>query len=129
MSPFDFINAISHTKVDLIRTADDPASAEKSYNSFIVNRGLAYYPDTVLYANEMNICNNIDSKLKNDYLINIIRSKKRFSKWAKRVSVDDLELIKSYYGYTDNVASQVLSILSADQLKIIRQKQEQGGVK
>jgi hypothetical protein len=43
--------------------------------------------------------------------------------------VDDLELIKSYYGYTDNVASQVLSILSADQLKIIRQKQEQGGVK
>ena len=129
MSPFDFINAISHTKVDLIRTADDPTATEKSYNAFMVNRGLSYFPDTVLFANEMNTHRDLEAKPQFDYLINIVRPKKRFAKWVKKYSEDDLELVKQYYGYNSKKAIQALSILSADQLKIIRQKQEQGGVK
>lgn len=129
MSPFDFINAISHTKVNLIRTSDDKTATEKSYNAFMVNRGLSYFPDTVLFANEMNIHHDLDAKPQFDYLINIVRPKKRFAKWAKKYSEDDLDLVKQYYGYNSKKAIQALSILSADQLKIIRQKQEQGGVK
>jgi len=127
ISPFDFINAISHNKKDLIRESDDPERTEKEYNSYLVNKGLSYFIDTVLYANEMNFHHQIDSKLKNDYLINTIRPKKRFAKWVKKISEDDLELVKSYYGYSDEKARQALSILSDDQLSLIRKKQNKGG--
>ena len=128
-SPFDYINAISHSKKDLIRDSENPERAEKEYNAFMVNRGLSYYPDTILYANEMNTKHHLDSKLQNDYLINIIRPKKRFAKWVKKVSSDDLEMVKLYYGYNDQKAQAALSILSDDQLALIKSKQNQGGVK
>ena len=50
MSPFDYLNAINYTKKDIM--VDD--IAEKQYNPFMVNRGLSYFQDTVLMANEMN---------------------------------------------------------------------------
>jgi len=77
----------------------------------------------------MNMYHEIDSKLKNDYLINTIRSKKRFAKWVKPVSVDDLGLVQSYYNYSYEKARQALSILSEDQLSVLRGKKEQGGIK
>ena len=128
-SPCDYIKAISHIKKDLIRDSENPERAEKEYNAFMVNRGLSYYPDTILYANEMNTKHHLDSKLQNDYLINIIRPQKRFAKWVKKVSSDDLEMVKLYYGYNDQKAQAALSILSDDQLALIKSKQNQGGVK
>jgi len=129
MSPFDYINAISHTKKDLIKTSDDPVLTEKEYNAYIINRGLSYFIDTVLYANEMNMRHQVDGKLQFDYLINTIRPKKRFAKWIKKVSEDDLEVVKTYYGYNNEKARQALTILSDDQLITIRRKLEQGGTK
>ena len=85
--------------------------------------------DTVLFANEMNSHHHLDAKLQNDYLINTIRPKKRFAKWVKKLSEDDLELVKLYYGYNDEKARQALSILSDDQLTLIKKKQEKGGIK
>jgi hypothetical protein len=128
VSPFDYINAISHTKKDLIRNSEDPAHSEKDYNSYLVNKGLSYFIDTVLYANEMNNHNHLDAKLQNDYLINTIRPKRRFAKWVKKLSEGDLEVVKSYYGYNDEKARQALSILSNDQLTLIKEKQNKGGV-
>jgi hypothetical protein len=128
-SPFDYINAISHTKKDLIRNSEDEVRAEKEYNAYLVNKGLSYFIDTVLFANEMNSHHHLDAKLQNDYLINTIRPKKRFAKWVKKLSEDDLELVKLYYGYNDEKARQALSILSDDQLTLIKEKQEKGGIK
>jgi len=128
-SPFDYINAISHTKKDLIRNSEDEVRAEKEYNSYLVNKGLSYFIDTVLFANEMNSHHHLAAKLQNDYLINTIRPKKRFAKWVKKLSEDDLELVKLYYGYNDEKARQALSILSDDQLTLIKKKQEKGGIK
>jgi len=128
-SPFDYINAISHTKKDLIRNSEDEVRAEKEYNAYLVNKGLSYFIDTVLFANEMNSHHHLDAKLQNDYLINTIRPKKRFAKWVKKLSEDDLELVKLYYGYNDEKARQALSILSDDQLTLIKKKQEKGGIK
>ena len=54
MNPFDFINSVSHNKKDLITDSENPEFAEKLYQPFLVNRGLSYFPDTILYANEMN---------------------------------------------------------------------------
>lgn len=127
-SPFDYINAISHTKKDLIRDSEDSARAEKDYNSYLVNKGLSYFIDTILYANEMNSNHHLDAKLQNDYLINIIRPKKRFAKWVKKLSEDDLEVVKLHYSYNNEKARQALSILSADDLAQIKKKQNKGGV-
>ena len=128
-SPFDYINAISHTKKNLIRDSEDPVRAEKDYNSYLINKGLSYFIDTILFANEMNSHHHLDAKLQNDYLINNIRPKKRFAKWVKKLSEDDLEVVKIHYGYNDEKARQALSILSDDQLALIKKKQEKGGTK
>ena len=79
MNPYQFLNSINHTKKDIM--IDD--IAEKQYVPFVINRSLSYFNDTVLMANEMNINHHIDNRLQFDFLLNIVRKKKRFSKWIK----------------------------------------------
>lgn len=126
MNPFDFVTAINSTKKNLIN--EDP-DLEKEYNPFLTNKALSYFTDTIMDANQMNMHHGIDKKLQFDYLINIIRPGKRFSKWAKKVENNDREVVKTYYGYNDRNAEVALSLLSADQLKIIKERLENGGVK
>jgi hypothetical protein len=123
MSPFDYLNAINTTKKDIM--VDD--IAEKSYPSFMVNRGLSYFPDTVLFANEMNVHHNIDHRLQFDFFINIIKKKKRFSKWAKAYNIENLELIKEYYGYSNEKAKSVLSLLNDAQINELKLRIHKGG--
>jgi len=124
MNPFDYINSITYGKTDIM--VDD--IAEKQYNSFIVNRGLSYFPDTVLYANEMNRYHHIDNRLKYSFLINIIRKQKRFSKWIKANESDDLSIIKQYYGYSNQKAKSVLSILTPQHITMLRERMNTGGL-
>tara|TARA_R110000868_G_scaffold342813_1_gene603716 strand:- start:11 stop:388 length:378 start_codon:yes stop_codon:yes gene_type:complete len=125
MSPFDFLNTINYSKTDIM--VDD--LTEKSYNGFMVNRSLSYFPDTVGLANVMNQYHHIDNKLQYHFLINIIRKRKRFSKWMKPDQVSDIEAIKQYYGYSNEKAKQVLSLLSPEQITIINEKVNRGGRK
>lgn len=129
MNPFDFINAINFTKKDLMTGTENDELAEKSYVPFIVNRGLSYFPDTIMYANEMNMNNHLDHKLQFQYLINTIRPKKRFSKWAKRQEDNDIEAVKAFYGYSNAKAEQAVSVLSPEQLKEIKRRLNKGGIK
>ena len=124
-SPFDFLNEINYGKNNLI--VDD--ITEKEYNSFMVNRGLSYFNDTVLMANEMNLNHHLDSRLQNDFLINIVRKKKRFSKWNKPETVSDVEVVKEYYGYSNEKARQALSLLTKEQINELRKKVYKGGRK
>ena len=112
MSPFDYLNAINDTKKNII--VDD--ITEKKYNSFMVNRGLSYFQDTVIVANEMNRYHNTDNKLQFDFLINTVRKKKRFSKWVKPEDIEALEAVKEYYDYSNEKARQALTVLSKQQL-------------
>ena len=125
MTPFTFLNEINYGKKDIM--IDD--ITEKQYNSFMVNRGLSYFRDTVIYANEMNKHHHLDSRLQFDFLINIIRKKKRFSKWNKPETVDDLDIIKEYYGYSNEKARSAHKLLSPDQFNEIRKKVYKGGKK
>lgn len=102
---------------------------EKNYNSFVVNRTLSYFPDTVAIANEMNRYHQIDEKLQYHFLLNIVRKRKRFSKWVKPEIENDIEMVKEYYGYSNDKARQVLPLLSAEQLKTIKNKVDKGGRK
>lgn len=123
MNPFEYSKAINITKQDIM--VDD--LAENDYNSFIVNRSLSYFPDTVLYANEMNINHHIDARLQFDFFINIIKKRKRFSKWFKATELEDLEVIKEYYGYSNEKAKSVYKLLSNDELLTLKKRIYKGG--
>lgn len=123
MNPFDFVNSVSHTKEDLISNNDE--IAEEFYVPFLVNRALSYFPDTIMYANEMNR-HELSKKLQYYYLLNSIRPVKRFAKWAK-VEEEHLEDIKQYYGYSTEKARQALSVLTTEQICLIKQKLKRGG--
>jgi hypothetical protein len=129
MNPFDFLNAINYTKIDAISTSENPEKAEKLYNPYLVNRGLSYFQDTVLYCNEMNIRHNIDKKLQFHFLLNSIRKNKRFSKWYKAEVDEDTQLISDYYKCNIRKAKEIQSILSTDQLRELKQKMHLGGAK
>ena len=126
MSPFEFINQINHGKKNLM---DETPELEREYKPFIVNRGLSFNHDTALFANEMNIHNNVDSKLQFDFFLNIIRPKKRFGKWIKRENNEILDLIKGYYNCNYEKAREYATLLDDSQLNIIKQRIETGGLK
>lgn len=123
MNPFEYVNAINYSKKDIM--VDDVA--EKAYNSFMVNRSLSYFPDTVLFANEMNQVSHIDNRLSFSFLINTVRKRKRFAKWAKPLKESDLEVVKQYYGYNNEKARNALTLLSNEQINELRKKVDQGG--
>tara|TARA_B000000565_G_C23775047_1_gene373751 strand:+ start:960 stop:1337 length:378 start_codon:yes stop_codon:yes gene_type:complete len=125
MNPFEYLNAINYTKQDIM--VDD--IAEKGYNPFMVNRGLSYFNDTVLMANEMNQHAHLDNRLQFDFLINIVRKKKRFSKWAKAQTSSDVEVIKEYYGYSNEKARQISDLITSDQMEELKKKVYKGGRK
>jgi hypothetical protein len=124
ITPFEFINSINFTKEDLI--VDD--WSEKQYVSYIVNKGLSFGSDTVIPANEMNSRPHLDKKLQFQFLINTIRPKKRYNKWVKPEKIETIDIIKTYYGYSNEKARQALSILTSDQIDYLKQKLEKGGL-
>lgn len=125
MNPFLFVNDITHGKSNIM--VDD--IAEKAYSPYMVNRSLSYFHDTVLMANEMNLNHHLDNRLQFDFLINIVRKKKRFSKWTKVQQNEDVEVIKQYYGYSNNKARQIHSLLTSDQINELKKKVYRGGKK
>ena len=124
MSPFAYIKAINETKEDLM--VDE--LAEKKYSGFIVNRGLSFFMDTIFQVNEMNQKHYLDSKLQFDFLLNSIRKKKRYSKWLKPEKLNDLDVVKEYYGFGNKKAKDALKVHSREQLADIQDKLNQGGV-
>lgn len=128
MNPFDYVNDINYGKKNIINNSDNPELAEKLYSPYLVNRAFSQFADTVRVANEMNIHHHLDKKLQFDFLINIIRSKKRFSKWAKKQDDENIELVMQYYGYSYEKARQVLPLLNNDQIITIKKKRFEGGL-
>ena len=126
MTPFDFLNDINYGKKNLM-IDDTDHQVEKQYLPFIVNKGLSYTMDTVIYANEMNIRPSTYKKLQFDYLINTIRRNKRFPKWIKPEEDENIKVIMDYYGYNAQRAKEVLSLHSMEEISQIREKLDTGG--
>lgn len=127
MNPFDFLNSINYSKKDLMEEDNESRDIERGYNGFLINRSLSYFADTVSFANIINRYHHLDNKLQFHFLINIVRKRKRFSKWSKPDVLSDLEVVKEYYGYNNQNAKNALSLLSPDQLTIIKKKVSKGG--
>jgi hypothetical protein len=122
----DYLNAINYTKKNLFDTEDE--SVEKEYTPFIINRCLSYFMDTVLYVNEVNQRNHLSKNMQFDYLLNSIRKNKRYSKWLKRESEENLDTVKEFYGYSDRKAREILDILTPDDIEWMKEKLNRGGV-
>lgn len=114
MNVFDYVRAINQTKEEI-----DDMSA---YVPFVVNRQLSYFPDTVFYSNEMNMCQIVPEKAQFEFFLNSIAKAKRFSKWEKPQENETLELIKQYFGYGTEKAKQAIRLLSSEQIDLIRKK-------
>jgi len=123
MNMWDLLNSINQNKKDLSKEEE----FEKQYNNFMINRGLSYFPDTIMYSNELNLLPDLDKDLQYRYLINIIRPRKRFSKWAKKKDDSDLQLVMEYFDYNIEKAKSALSILSPSDMKKIKEKLNKGG--
>ena len=122
----DWLNSINFTKKDL--REDDP-DVIKEYAPYIINRCLSGHLDCVMFVNEMNKYSFLDKDMQYSFYLNTLRKKKRFSPWLRKDKVTDLEIIKQYYGYSNEKASNALKILTPEQINYIKQRLDTGGMK
>ena len=120
----DYLYSINQSKKDIL---DDDPDAIKKYPPYIINRCLSSFTDTVLYANEMNKNSHLPNKMQYDFFLNSVKPRKRFSPWARKDSIDYLDVVKEYYGYNDDKALQALRILTKNQLDKITYLLRKGG--
>ena len=120
----DYLYSINQSKKNIL---DDDPSAVKKYPPYVVNRCLSSFTDTVLYANEMNKNSHLPNKMQYDFFLNSVKPRKRFSPWARKDSIDYLDIVKEYYGYNDDKALQALRILTKNQLDKISYLLRKGG--
>ena len=122
----DWLNSINFTKQNLIE--EDPDAISK-YPPYIVNRCLSGHLDCIMFANEMNKFPNLDKDLQYSFYLNTLRKKRRFSPLLRKDKVTDLEIVKQYYGYSNEKASNALKILTPEQINFIKQRLDIGGTK
>ena len=123
----DYLPAINYTKKNL-RDSDDPMW-KKKYNAFMINKVLSFFSDTIMMANEMNRNYILENDMQFQFLLNSIRSKKRYSPFLRAEKLNDLDVVKEYYGYNNEKAKSALDILTKDEVKLIKEKLFKGGKK
>ena len=123
----EYLNAINFTKKNLMDS--DDLLWQKKYPAFIVNKILSGFQDCIMLVNEMNRNHFIDKDMQFQFLLNSIRSKKRYSPFLRSSKLKDLDVIKEYYGYNNDKAKTALDILTKDEVKLIKEKLFKGGTK
>ena len=123
----DYLNSINFNKKNLMNS--DDKEWVKKYPAFIVNKILSGFSDTIMLVNEVNRNHFLDKDMQYQFLLNSIRSKKRFSPFLRANKLKDIEVVKEFYGYSNEKAKSALDIHTKDQLKLIKQKLYKGGTK
>ena len=123
----EYLNAINFTKKDLMKSEDD--LWKKKYPAFIVNKMLSAFSDTIMLVNEMNRNHFIDKDMQFQFLLNSIRTKKRYSPFLRANKLKEIECVKEYYGYSNDKAKSALDILTKEQLNLIKERLFKGGTK
>ena len=123
----EYLNAINFTKKNLMDS--DDLLWQKKYPAFIVNKILSGFQDCIMLVNEMNRNHFVDKDMQFQFLLNSIRSKKRYSPFLSSSKLKDLDAIKEYYGYNNDKAKTALDILTKDEVKLIKEKLFKGGTK
>ena len=121
----DYLNSINFTKKDLMKS--DDKDWVKKYPAFIINKILSGFQDTIMLVNEVNRNHFLDKDMQYWFLLNSIRSKKRFSPFLRASKLKNIDLVKEYYGYSHAKARSALEILTDSQLEYIKEKLNKGG--
>ena len=137
LGPFDFLNSINagQASPNLMEgcyaesgEGATPDSPDRAYVPFMVNRGLSYFNDTVMFANEMNRYASLPTKMQYDFYRHGIRPRKRFSKWSKRADdTSDVQLLMKHYGYNSDRAREVIVFYPEEELSKLRKQYDRGG--
>jgi len=127
-SPFDFMNAVSFSKEDLINNHENPDLIEKQYTPYVVNRGFTNFEDTILHANEMNQRHHLFHDAQFQYYRGALRKRKRFSKWPKATKSPDLDAIQHVYQCNRTIAKMYLKALTPEDMKQVHAKMVTGGI-
>ena len=122
-----YLTAINYSKEKLLDT--DDKDWEKKYPPFIINKGLSYFSDTIMYANEMNRLHHATKHMQFSFYLNSIKSRKRFSKWLKSSKIKDLDVVKQHFGYSNKKAQEALSLMTKKQIDYIKERLYKGGRK
>ena len=122
MNPFDYVNSINTHKRNLMVGSENDELAEKEYVPFLTNKALSYHTETLLYSNEMNRYAFLPNKLQYEYLLHSVRPGKRFSKWAKKDNVEQIQAVAQYYQCNMQRAQEYISILSIEDIEEIQEE-------
>ena len=122
----NWLNSINFTKSNLL---DDDPTVIKSYPPYIINRCLSGSVDSILFSNEVNMNAHLDKDMQYSFFLYTLRKRKRYSPWLKKEQVDDLDLVKKHYGYSNEKAKVALSLLTKPQIESLRQTHDMGGRK
>ena len=123
----DYLNAINFNKKNLMDSDDE--LWKKKYPAFIVNKILSGFRDCINLVSTINYYHFLDKDIQFQFLLNSIRSKKRFSPFLRASKLRNIECVKEYYGYSNDKAKSALDILTKDQIKLIKEKLYKGGTK
>ena len=123
----EYLNAINFTKKNLMDSDDE--LWKKKYPAFIVNKLLSAFSDTIMFVNEMNRNHFLDKDMQFQFLLNSIRTKKRYSPFLRANKLKEIECVKEYYGYSNDKAKSALDILTKDEINLIKEKLYNGGIK
>lgn len=105
--PFDYVKNINGH-------GERMDTDEGGYDPFVVNRVFSNTPDTVLFANELNLNWRLPRQMQYDfYRFGLSKHPRRFGKWEKREGEDDaaLAIVMEVFGYSRSKAIEVLPIL------------------
>ena len=91
----DYLNSINFTKKDLMKSEDK--DWVKKYPAFIINKILSGFQDTIMLVNEVNRNHFLDKDMQYWFLLNSIRSKKRFSPFLRASKLKNIDLVKEYH--------------------------------
>ena len=108
---------------------DDTVIERKDYSKYIINHALSFHSDLIFYSNFVNEYPDIDNKCHYDFLHGSIPKKNRgFKPWLKAKKVENMEIVKEYFKYSNSKAFQALAILSEENLQFMRKRLDKGGV-
>ena len=122
----DWLNSINFNKNNIL---EEDSYLSKEYPPFIINKCLSGHMDCIMQANEMNKYHFLDKDLQYNFYLNTLRKRKRFSPWLRKEKVSDLDYVKRYYVYSNEKATEVMKILTPEQISYIKQRLDIGGKK
>lgn len=128
-TPFDFGNDLSFTKKNLLKVEGYSEEVVKNLKGcvFIINKIFSQYPDTILWANEMNVANGLEPEMVYEFYYHGIKPKKRFAKWGKSKKIEDIEIVMEYYKYSRRMAASIIDLVDDVDLELMEKKLDKGG--